>query len=218
MARAAGMHLVVATQRPSVDVITGLIKANIPSRIALSVSSQVDSRTILDASGAEKLLGNGDMLFNPIGKTKPQRVQGCYLSDEEIQSVVEFVKTQETTSYSDDIQQEIDKQALAAAPKKGKDSEGGGQVSDADNEIIMKAAELVIDNPDKASISSLQRHLSLGFAKAGRIMDALEDKGIVGPSQGSKPRKVLMTKAQWYEMNAMAPSTPDSADGETDDE
>ena len=207
MARAAGMHLVVATQRPSVDVITGLIKANIPSRIALSVSSQVDSRTILDASGAEKLLGNGDMLFNPIGKTKPQRVQGCYLSDEEIQSVVEFVKNQETSSYSDDIQQEIEKQALAAAPKKNKDSESSsGGVSDADNEIIMKAAELVIDNPDKASISSLQRHLSLGFAKAGRIMDALEDRGVVGPHAGSKPRKVLMTKAQWYEMNAMSTS------------
>ncbi len=207
MARAAGMHLVVATQRPSVDVITGLIKANIPSRIALSVSSQVDSRTILDASGAEKLLGNGDMLFNPIGKTKPQRVQGCYLSDEEIQSVVEFVKNQETSSYSDDIQQEIEKQALAAAPKKNKDSDSSsGGVSDADNEIILKAAELVIDNPDKASISSLQRHLSLGFAKAGRIMDALEDRGVVGPHAGSKPRKVLMTKAQWYEMNAMSSS------------
>ena len=218
MARAAGMHLVVATQRPSVDVITGLIKANIPSRIALSVSSQVDSRTILDASGAEKLLGLGDMLFNPIGKSKPQRVQGCYLSDEEIEKVVEFVKTQETTSYSDDIQQEIDKQALAAAPKKGNKEEGGGQVSDADNEIIMKAAELVIDNPDKASISSLQRHLSLGFAKAGRIMDALEDRGVVGPHAGSKPRKVLMTKAQWYEMNAMATSSPDATDGVTDDE
>lgn len=218
MARAAGMHLVVATQRPSVDVITGLIKANIPSRIALSVSSQVDSRTILDASGAEKLLGLGDMLFNPIGKSKPQRVQGCYLSDEEIEKVVEFVKTQEATSYSDDIQQEIDKQALAAAPKKGKDSEGGGQVSDADNEIILKAAELVIDNPDKASISSLQRHLSLGFAKAGRIMDALEDRGVVGPHAGSKPRKVLLTKAQWYEMNAMATSSPADIDGETDDE
>lgn len=218
MARAAGMHLVVATQRPSVDVITGLIKANIPSRIALSVSSQVDSRTILDASGAEKLLGLGDMLFNPIGKSKPQRVQGCYLSDEEIEKVVEFVKTQEATSYSDDIQQEIDKQALAAAPKKGKDSEGGGQVSDADNEIILKAAELVIDNPDKASISSLQRHLSLGFAKAGRIMDALEGRGVVGPHAGSKPRKVLLTKAQWYEMNAMATSSPADIDGETDDE
>ena len=218
MARAAGMHLVVATQRPSVDVITGLIKANIPSRIALSVSSQVDSRTILDASGAEKLLGLGDMLFNPIGKSKPQRVQGCYLSDEEIEKVVEFVKTQETTSYSDDIQQEIDKQALAAAPKKGNKDSEGGQVSDADNEIIMKAAELVIDNPDKASISSLQRHLSLGFAKAGRIMDALEDRGVVGPHAGSKPRKVLMTKAQWYEMNAMSSGAVSSEDGEDDDE
>lgn len=218
MARAAGMHLVIATQRPSVDVITGLIKANIPSRIALSVSSQVDSRTILDASGAEKLLGLGDMLFNPIGKSKPQRVQGCYLSDEEIEKVVEFVKTQEATSYSDDIQQEIDKQALAAAPKKGNKEEGGSQVSDADNEIILKAAELVIDNPDKASISSLQRQLSLGFAKAGRIMDALEDRGVVGPHAGSKPRKVLLTKAQWYEMNAMATSSPADIDGATDDE
>ena len=207
MARAAGMHLVVATQRPSVDVITGLIKANIPSRLALSVSSQVDSRTILDASGAEKLLGLGDMLFCPVGTSKPHRIQGCYLSDEEIENVVEFVKTQESTSYSDDIQQEIDRQAVAAAPKKGaKDSEGGS-VSDADMEIIMKAAELVIDNPEKASISSLQRHLSLGFAKAGRIMDALEEKGVVGPHSGSKPRKVLMTKAQWYEMNAMASNT-----------
>lgn len=210
MARAAGMHLVVATQRPSVDVITGLIKANIPSRIALSVSSQVDSRTILDASGAEKLLGLGDMLFCPVGSSKPHRVQGCYLSDAEIEKVVAFVKTQETTAYNDDIQQEIEKQALSAAPKKGNKEPDGGAVSDADNEIIMKAAELVISNPEKASISSLQRHLSLGFAKAGRIMDALEDKGVVGPHAGSKPRKVLMTKAQWYEMNAMAPDAPTS--------
>lgn len=209
MARAAGMHLVVATQRPSVDVITGLIKANIPSRIALSVSSQVDSRTILDASGAEKLLGLGDMLFCPVGMSKPLRVQGCYLSDSEIENVVEFVKTQEATSYSDDIQQEIDKQALSAAPKKGGGSDMGSAVSDADSEIIMKAAELVIDNPEKASISALQRNLSLGFAKAGRIMDALEDKGVVGPHAGSKPRKVLMTKAQWYEMNALAPTPAD---------
>lgn len=220
MARAAGMHLVVATQRPSVDVITGLIKANIPSRIALSVSSQVDSRTILDASGAEKLLGLGDMLFCPVGVSKPLRVQGCYLSDAEIENVVEFVKTQESTSYSDDIQQEIDKQALSAAPKKGGGStDGGSAVSDADNEIIMKAALLVIDNPEKASISSLQRNLSLGFAKAGRIMDALEEKGVVGPHAGSKPRKVIMTKAQWYEMNALAPSVnSDISDGENDDE
>ncbi len=217
MARAAGMHLVVATQRPSVDVITGLIKANIPSRLALSVSSQVDSRTILDASGAEKLLGLGDMLFCPVGTSKPHRVQGCYLSDEEIEKVVEFVKTQEATSYSDDIQQEIEKQALSAAPKKGAKESEGGAVSDADMQIITKAAELVIDNPDKASISSLQRHLSLGFAKAGRIMDALEEKGVVGPHSGSKPRKVLMSKAQWYEMNAMSSDAPASPSEEPED-
>lgn len=219
MARAAGMHLVVATQRPSVDVITGLIKANIPSRIALSVSSQVDSRTILDASGAEKLLGLGDMLFCPVGMSKPLRVQGCFLSDAEIENVVEFVKTQEASSYDDDIQQEIDKQALSAAPaKKGSSGDGAPSVSDADSEIIMKAAELVINNPDKASISSLQRSLSLGFAKAGRIMDALEEKGVVGPHSGSKPRKVLMTKAQWYEMNALAPSSvPDDGGDESDE-
>lgn len=204
MARAAGMHLVIATQRPSVDVITGLIKANIPSRIALSVSSQIDSRTILDSPGAEKLLGLGDMLFCPTGTSKQQRVQGCYLSDEEIENVVDFVKSQESSSYSDDVQQEIDRQAVTSSKKGSKDSSSGGSVSDADMQIIMKAAELVIDNPDKASISSLQRHLSLGFAKAGRIMDALEEKGIVGPHSGSKPRQVLMTKAQWYEMNAMA--------------
>ncbi len=216
MARAAGMHLVIATQRPSVDVITGVIKANIPSRIALSVSSQIDSRTILDSPGAEKLLGLGDMLFCPTGTSQQKRVQGCYLSDEEIENVVDFVKTQESTSYNDDIQQEIDRQAVASsASKKGsKDSEGGA-VSDADMQIIIKAAELVIDNPDKASISSLQRHLSLGFAKAGRIMDALEEKGVVGPHSGSKPRKVLMTKAQWYEMNAMAPDVPET---NTDDD
>ena len=216
MARAAGMHLVVATQRPSVDVITGLIKANIPSRVALSVSSQVDSRTILDASGAEKLLGLGDMLFCPVGISKPHRVQGCYLSDAEIEEVVKFVKNQETSSYNDDIQQEIEKQALSAAPKKGNKDMEGGAVSDADNEIIMKAAELVIGTPDKASISSLQRHLSLGFAKAGRIMDALEERGVVGPHAGSKPRQVLMTKAQWYEMNAM--SSDVTTDGEDTDE
>ena len=219
MARAAGMHLVVATQRPSVDVITGLIKANIPSRIALSVSSQVDSRTIIDAAGAEKLLGLGDMLFYPVGMSKPLRVQGCYLSDSEIEKVVDFVKTQEATAYDDDIQQEIEKQALSAAPKKSSKDSEGASVSDADNEIIMKAAELVIKTPEKASISSLQRSLSLGFAKAGRIMDALEAKGVVGPHAGSKPRKVLMTMAQWYEMNAMSPDMASDEDtGENEDE
>lgn len=205
MARAAGMHLVVATQRPSVDVITGLIKANIPSRIALSVSSQIDSRTIIDASGAEKLLGLGDMLYYPVGMSKPKRVQGCFLSDSEIERVVEFVKSQETTVYDDAVQQEIDKNALSTAKKGSKDSSSaeGGSVSNADIQIINKAALLVIENPEKASISAFQRNLSLGFSKAGRIMDELENRGVVGPSAGSKPRKVLMSKAQWYEMNAM---------------
>ena len=185
----------------------------------MSVSSQVDSRTIIDAAGAEKLLGLGDMLFYPVGMSKPLRVQGCYLSDSEIEKVVDFVKTQEATAYDDDIQQEIEKQALSAAPKKSSKDSEGASVSDADNEIIMKAAELVIKTPEKASISSLQRSLSLGFAKAGRIMDALEAKGVVGPHAGSKPRKVLMTMAQWYEMNAMSPDMASDEDtGENEDE
>ena len=221
MARAAGMHLVVATQRPSVDVITGLIKANIPSRIALSVSSQIDSRTIIDASGAEKLLGLGDMLYYPVGMSKPKRVQGCFLSDAEIERVVEFVKSQETTVYDDAVQQEIDKNALSTAKKGSKDSSfaEGGSVSDADMQIINKAALLVIDNPEKASISAFQRNLSLGFSKAGRIMDELENRGVVGPSAGSKPRKVLISKAQWYEMNAMnGGGESDNENGEQNDE
>lgn len=215
MARAAGMHLVVATQRPSVDVITGLIKANIPSRIALSVSSQIDSRTIIDTSGAEKLLGYGDMLYYPVGMSKPQRVQGCFLSDAEIERVVDFVKKQETTVYDDAVQQEIEKNALSTTKKGSKDvSSEGSNVSDADMQIINKAALLVIENPEKASISAFQRNLSLGFSKAGRIMDELESRGVVGPSAGSKPRKVLMSKAQWYEMNAM--NDADNAGSEDD--
>ena len=221
MARAAGMHLVVATQRPSVDVITGLIKANIPSRIALSVSSQIDSRTIIDASGAEKLLGLGDMLYYPVGMSKPKRVQGCFLSDSEIERVVEFVKSQETTVYDDAVQQEIEKNALSTAKKGSKDSSSAeaGSMSDADMQIINKAALLVIENPEKASISAFQRNLSLGFSKAGRIMDELENRGVVGPSAGSKPRKVLMSKAQWYEMNAMnGTADSDGENGEQKDE
>ncbi len=220
MARAAGMHLVVATQRPSVDVITGLIKANIPSRIALSVSSQIDSRTIIDTSGAEKLLGLGDMLYYPVGMSKPKRVQGCFLSDAEIERVVEFVKSQESTVYDDAVQQEIEKNALSTAKKGSKDSSStdGGNVSDADMQIINKAALLVIENPEKASISAFQRNLSLGFSKAGRIMDELENRGVVGPSAGSKPRKVLMSKAQWYEMNAMNGGEADNENEEKKDE
>ena len=212
MARAAGMHLVIATQRPSVDVITGVIKANIPSRIALTVKSQVDSRTMIDQSGAEKLMGYGDMLYYPVGLPKPIRVQGAFLTDGEIENVVEFIKTNGSAQYDDAIQQEIERQA-AAEKKKGAVVEekpvgaGGG-----DDDLLSRAVELFVGTPEKASISALQRHLGLGFAKAGRLMDTLEEKGIVGPSEGSKPRKVLITKAQWYEMNAMSEDSAPAAD------
>lgn len=202
MARAAGMHLVVATQRPSVDVITGVIKANIPSRIALTVKSQVDSRTIIDSAGAEKLMGNGDMLYYPVGIPKPVRVQGCYLSDSEIENVVSFIKANSSSNYDDAVQQEIDKQA--ASEKKKASEENASAGVDANDELLMRAIELFVGTPEKASISALQRHLGLGFAKAGRLMDTLEQKGIVGPHMGSKPRNVLITKAQWYEMNAVS--------------
>lgn len=203
MARAAGMHLVVATQRPSVDVITGVIKANIPSRIALTVKSQVDSRTIIDSAGAEKLMGNGDMLYYPVGIPKPVRVQGCYLSDSEIENVVSFIKANSSSEYDDAVQQEIDRQAVSEKKKAADDTAASGGV-DANDELLMRAIELFVGAPEKASISALQRHLGLGFAKAGRLMDTLEQKGIVGPHMGSKPRNVLITKAQWYEMNAMS--------------
>lgn len=211
MARAAGMHLVVATQRPSVDVITGIIKANIPSRIALSVSSQVDSRTIIDMAGAEKLLGNGDMLFNPVGISKPVRVQGCYISEKEIESTVRFIKEQSQSSYDDEIIKEIEKHAVATKKKGSAGQEDdGGERSD---ELLPKAIEIVVDQ-QMASTTLLQRKLKLGYARAANIIDALEEKGIVGPFEGSKPRKVLVSKQQWLERQAM---TSDD-DAETDDE
>ncbi len=205
MARAAGMHLVVATQRPSVDVITGVIKANIPSRIALTVKSYVDSKIIIDTAGAEKLMGNGDMLYYPVGVPKPVRIQGCYLSDGEIEKVVNFIKGNNTTNYSDEVQQEIERQAIQE--KKKTDEPAASSGVDANDELLNRAIELFVSAPEKASISALQRHLGLGFAKAGRLMDTLEQKGIVGPHMGSKPRNVLITKAQWYEMSAMASDT-----------
>jgi len=199
------MHLVIATQRPSVDVITGIIKANIPSRIALSVSSQVDSRTILDMSGAEKLLGNGDMLFSPVGTSKPVRIQGCFLSDDEVESVVEFIKGQEKAEYDDEVIQEIDRQA-AAEKKKG----GGAADAESDgdsDEMLPKAIEVVVE-AQMASTTLLQRRLRLGYARAARLVDELESRGIVGPFEGSKPRKVLISKQQWLEMNAMSDEMP----------
>lgn len=204
MARAAGMHLVVATQRPSVDVITGVIKSNIPSRIALTVKSYVDSKIIIDTGGAEKLMGNGDMLYYPVGVPKPVRIQGCYLSDAEIENVVQFIRANSSSNYDDAVQQEIDRQAVSEKKKKTDEPAGGGV--DSNDDLLMRAIELFVSAPEKASISALQRHLGLGFAKAGRLMDTLEQKGIVGPHMGSKPRNVLITKAQWYEMNAMSPT------------
>ena len=215
MARAAGMHLVIATQRPSVDVITGIIKANIPSRIALSVSSQVDSRTILDMTGAEKLIGNGDMLFSPVGISKPVRIQGCFLSDSEVESVVDFIKGQEKADYDDEVIQEIDRQAAAEKKKGGGAAEGeGGEDSD---EMLPKAIEVVVE-AQMASTTLLQRRLRLGYARAARLVDELESRGIVGPFEGSKPRKVLISKQQWLEMNAMSDDLPEAQDEDGLDE
>lgn len=202
MARAAGMHLVIATQRPSVNVITGIIKANIPSRIALSVSSQVDSRTIIDTAGAEKLLGNGDMLFNPVGVSKPVRVQGCFLSDEEVESVVNFIKNQgEEKQYDEEVMKEIERQAVIEK-KVSSSSDSSDDGSDGGDEMIPKAIEVVVE-AQMASTTLLQRKLKLGYARAARIIDELEQRQIVGPFEGSKPRKVLISKQQWMEMNAL---------------
>lgn len=195
MARAAGMHLVIATQRPSVDIITGVIKANIPSRIAFAVSSQVDSRTILDGAGAEKLLGRGDMLFYPSGKPKPARVQGCFVTDKEVESVVSYIKNEIKADYDEHIIEEIEKNApVLKSDNKGTNS---GSV-DATDEMVERAIECVID-AGQASTSYLQRRLKLGYARAARIIDEMEEMGIVGPFEGAKPRSILMTKEQWCE-------------------
>ena len=196
MARAAGMHLVIATQRPSVDVITGVIKANIPSRIAFAVSSQVDSRTILDSGGAEKLLGKGDMLFSPVGSNKPTRIQGCFVSDDEVEKVVDFIKNGGSAAYDNTIMEEIEKQAVAEKSK-GNSGDGGG--FDAEDEMLPAAIEVVVE-AGIASTSLLQRRLKLGYARAARIVDEMEQRGIVGPFEGSKPRQVLISKERWMEM------------------
>ncbi len=195
MARAAGMHLVIATQRPSVDVITGVIKANIPSRIAFSVSSQVDSRTIIDSAGAEKLLGRGDMLFYPVGMPKPTRLQCSFVSDKEVEAVVDFIKNSANADYDDKIMDEIERQAVQ---EKSKGKEKSEDV-DGEDELLPKAIEAVIE-ASQASTSYLQRKLKVGYARAARIIDEMEAKGIVGPFEGSKPRQVLITRTQWQEM------------------
>ncbi len=194
-ARAAGMHLLLATQRPSVDVITGVIKANIPTRIALTTSSQIDSRTIIDAAGAEKLLGRGDMLFSPVGTNKPKRVQGCFVSNDEIKDVVNFIKGDRTADYDDDIMFEIERQAAIEKKQKTGVAEDGPS----DDPMIKEAIKVVVEN-GQASTSLLQRKLKLGYARAARIIDEMEERGVVGGYEGSKPRKVLITQDQLMEM------------------
>ena len=198
MARAAGMHLVIATQRPSVDVITGIIKANIPSRIAFSVSSQVDSRTILDGAGAEKLLGKGDMLFYPSGAPKPTRIQGAFISDEEVESIVKFLKKDGETVYDENILETIENNGAPEKVPVEEDEE------DKTDPLLDEAIEMVVET-GQASTSFIQRRFKVGYARAGRIIDQMEQRGIISGYQGSKPREVLMTKERWEELK-MSPS------------
>ncbi len=198
MARAAGMHLIIATQRPTTDIITGLIKANIPSRIALKVKAAIDSRIILDEGGADKLLGNGDMLYMPNGQPKPVRVQGCYVSTQEIERVVNFVKQGASSEYDERIMQAVEQMATASNASAAGGDEEDGDVPEGDNELIEKAIEVVV-NAGQASTSNLQRRLKLGYARAARIMDELEEMGIIGPYEGAKPRRVLISKLQYEE-------------------
>lgn len=206
MGRAAGIHLVIATQRPSADVITGLMKANIPSRIAFAVASAMESRIILDTAGAEKLVGKGDMLYAPLGQGKPKRVQGCFITDDEVQSVVDFIKKNDAAQYSDEIQADIERRSAQSG-------KGGGTAASAamdepeaeDGDEMTPAAVEVLLETGQASVSMLQRRLKLGYARAARIMDELEEKGIVGPFEGSKPRQMLITREQWEQMKNGAP-------------
>ena len=201
-ARAAGMHLVIATQRPSVDVITGLIKANVPSRIAFAVSSQVDSRTILDQVGAEKLLGKGDMLYYPTGAAKPTRIQGAFVSDEEVEKIVSFVKTNGEATYNEDILDSIEKSGKTDKEIQDTNSKDPDDNTD---EHLMEAIDLVVET-GQASTSFIQRKFNVGYARAGRIIDQMEERGIISGYQGSKPRQVLMSKERWEELKMGTPS------------
>ncbi len=193
-ARAAGMHLVIATQRPSVDVITGLIKANVPSRIAFAVSSQVDSRTILDSVGAEKLLGKGDMLFFPAGAPKPSRVQGAFVSDDEVEKIVDFIKSNGTATYSEDILESIEN-----SNKTDKEIAAESELDDDTDPFLMDAIQTVVET-GQASTSFIQRRFKVGYARAGRIVDQMEERGVISGYQGSKPREVLMTLEKLQEL------------------
>ena len=199
MGRASGIHLVIATQRPSADVITGLMKANIPSRIAFAVSSSMESRIILDTQGAEKLVGKGDMLFAPLGQGKPKRVQGCLITDEEVQQVVTAIKSQCSSDYSTEVMEQIEKRVEQGA--KGSSDNGKAAVQDSSDgdELLPQAVEVILET-GQASVSMLQRRLKLGYARAARIVDEMEERGIVGPFEGAKPRQLLITKEQWEQM------------------
>ncbi|MDI1319238.1 MAG: DNA translocase FtsK, partial [bacterium] len=187
LARAAGIHIIIATQRPSVNVITGVIKANLPSRIAFQVASQIDSRTILDGKGAETLIGRGDMLFTPPGTSKVVRAQGAFVADEEIQAIVEFLKVNGPPQYAQSVQQQIDR----AAKEDDEDGDGDDDDLGDDEELFQQALE-VLRSTRRASTSMLQRRLRIGYNRAARIVEIMEEKGIVGPENGSSPREILV--------------------------
>ncbi len=208
MGRAAGMHLVIATQRPSADVITGLMKANIPSRIAFAVSSALESRIILDNAGAEKLIGMGDMLYAPIGCGKPLRVQGAFVSDEERDQIVQFIKRQSTAQYSEDVMAQIEKAAEdKGANGKGRNDDDEPTGKPEYDELLPQAVDVIFDTK-QASVSMLQRRLKLGYSRAARIVDQMEEMGIIGPFEGSKPRQILITRDQWLEMQTTQGTAP----------
>ncbi len=202
MGRAAGVHLVIATQRPSADVITGLMKANIPSRIAFAVASSLESRIILDTTGAEKLVGKGDMLYAPLGEGKPTRVQGCFISPEEIEDVVAYVKQSGEAQYSDEVIAKIEESVQEKEKRRAARGQAAAPADDdgSDEDELLPAAVDVVLETGQASVSMLQRRLKLGYSRAARLVDQMEERGIVGPFEGSKPRQLLITRAQWQEM------------------
>ncbi len=212
MGRAAGIHLIIATQRPSADVITGLMKANIPSRIAFAVASAMESRIILDTQGAEKLVGRGDMLYAPIGNGKPKRVQGCFVSDPEVEAVANYVKSNFVNDYDQTVMEEIERKAAQTGNSKTTAADPEPTADELDGDEMLPAAVDVILETGQASVSMLQRRLKLGYARAARIVDEMEEKGIVGPFQGSKPRAILITKEQWENMKGGASAQMDFDD------
>ena len=219
MGRAAGVHLVIATQRPSADVITGLMKANIPSRIAFAVASSLESRIILDTTGAEKLVGKGDMLYAPLGEGKPTRVQGCFISPEEIEDVVSYVKETGEANYSQEVIAQIEQSVQEKENKGGKGASAAADTESSGEDELLPAAVDVVLETGQASVSMLQRRLKLGYSRAARLVDQMEERGIVGPFEGSKPRQLLITRAQWDEMQmGGAPAVEDAPPFDTGDE